>query len=333
MKVVTQNSNLVNEITVVDTTNVNITLQMPRATFAERNFKVIKIGAGSLVINCGDKTLIDASTSKTITDSNVIIDLVYQNTTDNVNIISLVSGVPGGGGGDTGWTLDASVTYLNDSLGLGVENYATTTEFAEYMCIVDTSSGDVTEDLTSAETTYPNIFKFIKVAGVSNLILQSTQGFDIGGNELLVSDFCILFNDTVGPVWQVLYNTEYKTKVVDISSAEILAMGTTPIELLPTPGVGKYYEIENIILEYTHVSSPYSTFASLAFLLGTNPLFYIDGMITVSSNSFKKGTDTQFLANLLNTALNLSTADSSDPTLGDGTLRVIIKYKTRTFGA
>lgn len=121
----------------------------------------------------------------------------------------------------------------------------------------------------------------------------------------------------------------------------ILGMGTTPIELLPTAGVGKYYEIEKVILEYTHVTTPYT-----------------DGVIAVSGQN---GEDwkIEFLGNASNSVVILPSFavkyDVSDysyrrisefflnqnvqlfaygtPTLGDGILRIIVTYTLRTFGA
>ena len=35
-------------------------------------------------------------------------------------------------------------------------------------------------------------------------------------------------------------------------------MGTTPLELLPAPGVGMYNDISGITVEYKHVGVPYT---------------------------------------------------------------------------
>jgi hypothetical protein len=49
------------------------------------------------------------------------------------------------------------------------------------------------------------------------------------------------------------YAPLYQYAEVYISSAQILKMGSNPIELLPAPGVDKYYDFDCIILEYTKV--------------------------------------------------------------------------------
>lgn len=140
------------------------------------------------------------------------------------------------------------------------------------------------------------------------------------------------------------------TTIVNITSAQILAMGTTPIELLPAPGVGKYYDIDKYSIEFTPSTTPYTL--GLVTQIGLDHSNYIQNFITAdlltetiqvatSSNyeftwdiigvSLQKG----YIP--LNGAITLNTVNSSlnaaNPTLGDGTLRVIITYTVRTFGA
>jgi hypothetical protein len=52
----------------------------------------------------------------------------------------------------------------------------------------------------------------------------------------------LVFNGTDWVPGSVGGDSEYIETIVDISSAQILAMGTSPIELLPAPGVDSYYE-------------------------------------------------------------------------------------------
>lgn len=136
--------------------------------------------------------------------------------------------------------------------------------------------------------------------------------------------------------------------VVDITSAQILAMGTSPIELLPAPGVGKYYDVEKVVLEYTHVTTAYANIAGtddFAFEYGGDSTMFPSWILAQTENSFGVISLTQgYQADVntsyntgqvltLNTALRLKTSAATDPTLGDGTLRAIITYTVRTFGA
>jgi hypothetical protein len=134
----------------------------------------------------------------------------------------------------------------------------------------------------------------------------------------------------------------YTETIVDISSAQILAMGTTPIELLNTPGVGKYEEIQKIIIEYSG-GTEYATSTALSFLGFPFPL--VEGIIIKSFNIVSVlypsvnaavniiGEYVSAPVTGLNEALYLTTNDGIDPTLGTGTLRVKIYHNPITFGA
>lgn len=148
---------------------------------------------------------------------------------------------------------------------------------------------------------------------------------------------------TNAPVWSAPTGGSPTTTVVNISSAQILNMGSSPIELLPAPGVGKYYEW-SVILEYTHVATPY-TIADLylyldsPFVLISKQFIATSGnkVIKMSSDSVDSSESVAGVAykfhSSTNAALVLSTYDSNNPTLGDGTMRAIITYTERTFGA
>jgi hypothetical protein len=142
--------------------------------------------------------------------------------------------------------------------------------------------------------------------------------------------------------------SEYTETIVNISSAEILAMGTTPIELLPAAGVGMYYDIDKFIFEYTHVNDAYvfptALFMKIEesscgnFISITNSLIEeTNNSILISFNrvnGLSPGGDWPINYKLYdNGGYNLTTNDSTNPTLGDGTLRVKIYHKTITFGA
>ena len=136
------------------------------------------------------------------------------------------------------------------------------------------------------------------------------------------------------------------TVEVDISSAQILAMGSTPIELLPAAGAGKYYDIDKIVIEYSHVTTTY-TFSSEIYLSVNNVYTVLGNSITngantvgiVGSSIYSENYDDagtlypRLIHHELNESVKLMTWDNSNPTNGDGTIRVIITYTLRTFGA
>jgi len=129
------------------------------------------------------------------------------------------------------------------------------------------------------------------------------------------------------------------TAIVNISSAQILAMGTTPVELLPAPGVGKYYDIEKVILEYNYNSVGYSNAPQPMPSMGN---FYQEISVSFLSsasndvviiNDFGRDPQGIYERYIINQKLELGDYNGANPTLGDGTLRVIITYTVRTFGA
>jgi hypothetical protein len=339
MKAITFNYTLsvndMNKTLLVDTSKIAVTITVPKIT--PSGFKVTLIGVGGTestnnitIAGESDATINDSASVAVANDRPVIL---INKTSDNGSNYNLVTNAGSGGGGDSGWTLQGGfATRLDSDLGVAVDSIGSLASNVDYLTIVDASVGDVTEDLTTIEVLGAKYIKQIKVTGPFDLILQSTAGFSDGSNEIIVPDSCIIFFDTILDQWQILYNNEWKTKVVDVSSAEILTMGTTPIELLPAPGIGKYYEIESILTKYTHVTTAYVTLASLAYFIGASTTFNtILDMITIEINSVNRSVDITTVGVALNQSLNLSTNSFSDPTDGDGTLQVIIKYKVNTF--
>ena len=139
--------------------------------------------------------------------------------------------------------------------------------------------------------------------------------------------------------------SDYTETIVNISSAQILAMGTSPIELLPAAGVGNYYDIDKIVIEYNHNTTAYTS-PDLAINSGGSLWGFVysqfvllagaeDSVTKVVSPMDYNATDfiTASYNQTLNKGFEITTYDASNPTLGDGTLRVKIYHKTVTFGA
>jgi hypothetical protein len=139
---------------------------------------------------------------------------------------------------------------------------------------------------------------------------------------------------------------QYQTTIVNISSSQILNMGTTPVELLPAPGENKYYDIEKIILEFTYGTVPYSDPDEPLRIIGNGADVYISREIIISEQNLASiSTDTQLKIQNngpdsyvyrrvipSNEALSIIINGGVDVTNGDGTMRAVIKYKVRTFG-
>jgi hypothetical protein len=150
--------------------------------------------------------------------------------------------------------------------------------------------------------------------------------------------------DAINQLEQGGGGSDYTETIVNISSAEILSMGTTPIELLPAAGANAYYDIEKVVLEYTHNTTAYTTTNKYLYLDGVSSPAIPPALITATGNAFQiikpsacfvdPTDEVAYNANIsLNQPITFKAWNSSNPTLGDGTLRVKIYHKTITFGA
>jgi hypothetical protein len=120
-------------------------------------------------------------------------------------------------------------------------------------------------------------------------------------------------------------------------------MGTSPISLLAAPGVGFYYDIPKVILEYTHISTAY-TYPGGAKRLGIGyaQSAVINADLLSDTNNRVciieptkhqiEGSNTIHNTIELNRALSFSTDNFSDPATGNGTILAKIWYKIRSFG-
>ena len=99
----------------------------------------------------------------------------------------------------------------------------------------------------------------------------------------------IYLGDLVDLITQQVDPEPWTETTVDISSSEIEILGLVVVQLLPEPGVNTYYNIDSIILEYTHNTTPY-TFSS--FLVVFDDIGYFGGfkgnLITGATNKVSK---------------------------------------------
>jgi hypothetical protein len=130
---------------------------------------------------------------------------------------------------------------------------------------------------------------------------------------------------------------------VAISSANILSIESSPVQLLPAPGVGKYYEYHGTV-EYTHVSTNYTTTSMTSIGVVTEGNFAgsfisptlistaasgVAGFSSVGTNPYN--TPAVIDQDAVNQPIIIA-GIGANPTLGDGTMLVKIWYKIRTFG-
>lgn len=137
----------------------------------------------------------------------------------------------------------------------------------------------------------------------------------------------------LGQLGDAMGGYQYYTAIT-ISSAQILSSNSTPVELLPTPGSGKYYDAK-FIVEYTLNTTPYVSFNNTVITDGTTNPYIICVLGSYS-------TDKVFISqsmNGLSSSNGISTNSSlfletltADPTTGDGEFLVKIWYSIRTLG-
>ena len=141
------------------------------------------------------------------------------------------------------------------------------------------------------------------------------------------------FND------DLLTEDKIRTATVSISSAQLLAISGNPIQLIAAPGAGKLIIVDEAIYSYTHVSTAYTFTGGFGFrYVGdsvnlVNPP--ISTILTTASSSVRSGypladsADLTILTAGTNTAVQLELVNTA-PTLGDGTLKIFIKYRILT---
>lgn len=122
------------------------------------------------------------------------------------------------------------------------------------------------------------------------------------------------------------------TTTVDISSAQILNWGAANTLLLTELSGNTYYDIEKIIYEFTFDSTVYTWNDDININYKN-----IDGVFASvasrSLNSLITSTDVSIDTEYTYCCQGLYLNANLSPTLGDGTIRAIITYTVRTFGA
>jgi len=135
------------------------------------------------------------------------------------------------------------------------------------------------------------------------------------------------------------------TAKVTISSARILTLFSVPVPIIPAPGVGKYINVLNVIVEYQFGTTPYDVGEAIELWLspadgGANDssvyglnnaiITQTSDQIALGSLSLANGAVFSARSVLENQGMNFA-SDTSDPTGGDGVLVVTVVYEIGTF--
>jgi hypothetical protein len=154
----------------------------------------------------------------------------------------------------------------------------------------------------------------------------------VNTNDISQSSTGSSYKADLGQVAGAIGGYQYYSAVT-ISSADILTLSSVPVELLPAPGAGNYYDTK-FIIEYTFNTTPYASLGSVFITDGINSAYEV-------FNFNALGADTVFIVQSMSGPTNTGvypnnplylTQQTANPTSGDGDLLVKIWYSIRSVG-
>ena len=129
--------------------------------------------------------------------------------------------------------------------------------------------------------------------------------------------------------------TDIQNVKVSLSSAQLLALNTTPVELIPAPGLNKFIKIISATVVFNPVTTHYSTQTALPIAYISSSFITSAAGILGNSNSYSilqncnigAGVSSDNIANYINNSVVAgNTLVGSNPTGGDGTVDIYLSY-------
>ena len=114
---------------------------------------------------------------------------------------------------------------------------------------------------------------------------------------------------------------------ISISSAQILSLNSSPIEIIPAPGVGKVINVVNSTLSLNYGTTPYTSTVVRIRYGGGNDVTNVASIISETSNSIWNGRLT-IMEIFQNDKIEIIT--DANPTGGDSTMDIYITYEIIT---
>jgi hypothetical protein len=152
----------------------------------------------------------------------------------------------------------------------------------------------------------------------------------VNTNDISQSSTGSSYKADLGQLGVAMGGYQYYTAIT-VTSAEILTSNSSPVELLPNPGAGNYYDAK-YVSEFTYNTTTY--IGGIVSITDSNlgSIYQIGDFATMTSDliSIKISTEAQ-LQMIPNSPIYLYTA-SSDPTTGDGEFLIKIWYSIKTMG-
>ena len=132
--------------------------------------------------------------------------------------------------------------------------------------------------------------------------------------------------DTADSVGAGIFTTK-----VTVSSAEILALNTTPKTLVAAGGAGTVIDVIRLFYFLDYNSVAYATNTDLRIIINGATLLTISGLLTGSADVYRysNGPTTSTTTNITNQALTLD-VQTGNPTAGDSPLYVYVTYRIIT---
>lgn len=149
----------------------------------------------------------------------------------------------------------------------------------------------------------------------------------VDGNQL---NGYVLTSDNDGNAgWQQQTGYQYYSAVT-VTSGQVLTLNSIPVEILPQPGVDKYYDFK-VYFEYNYETTSYVS-GNVCIVDSTGD--YITKQFDIQgTNDVALVSDMEAFNNNIPLNSNLSLfALGADPTLGDGSIKVKIYYNIVNFG-
>lgn len=227
---------------------------------------------------------------------------------------------PTTGGSGTGGAILKGDTYLITGLGSGV---------TALMGTRVVNDGDTVRSLTD-------------IPGQTNAnwaVFEANLGFTPENIANKATDFTTV-NNILYPSVQAVDNrvssNEVLTNKISLTSAQILALFTTPRQLVAAPGIGKMIEVLSIFGRLNFNSVAYATNTNLNFYLGSSVLSLASNINLINGTSSRIG---KFVftaisgstnGNMQENAAVMVNVPGSNPTAGNSTLDLYVTYKIVT---
>ncbi len=175
------------------------------------------------------------------------------------------------------------------------------------------------------------------LAGNDLFTLDDAGNITIKNNLTVQGNTATTGNTTSGTFNGIVAPLQARLGLIQVSSAQLLALRATPVSLLVAPGAGKYLKILGIDMHYTFVTGAYTnTNAALKVFYGpvaSAKAITADqtALLLNTVNAHTLGIANTVQASLtdaqaLNVAINLGNDGSAEFLVGAGTLEVAIAY-------